>query len=50
MLERIARVLRPGGYLFLGAAETTYGIDESFERVQAGKSIFYRLARRKEGR
>jgi chemotaxis protein methyltransferase CheR len=50
VLERIAQVLRPGGYLFLGAAETTYGIDESFERVQAGKSIFYRLARRTGGR
>jgi chemotaxis protein methyltransferase CheR len=50
VLERMARVLRPGGYLFLGAAETTYGIDESFERVQAGKSIFYRLARGNGGR
>jgi chemotaxis protein methyltransferase CheR len=49
VLERIAQVLRPGGCLILGAAETTYGISESFERVQAGKTIFYRLVRRNGG-
>ena len=46
VLGRIARVMRPGGYIFLGAAETTYGIDDSFERMEAGKTIFYRLTRR----
>ena len=47
VLRRVSQVLRPGGYLFLGGAETTYGIDESFERVYAGKTVFYRLDRAK---
>jgi chemotaxis protein methyltransferase CheR len=45
VLSRVAGVLRPGGYLFLGASETTYSINDSFERVQAGKSVFHRLGR-----
>lgn len=43
LLGRIAQVLRPGGYLFLGAAETTYGVDDAWERVEFGRSICYRL-------
>jgi chemotaxis protein methyltransferase CheR len=43
LLNRVSDVLRPGGYLFLGAAETTYGLDNSYERVQVGRSICYRL-------
>ena len=42
LLSRVSRVLRPDGYLFLGAAETTYGLDNSYERVQVGRSICYR--------
>ena len=41
--DRVSEVLRPDGYLFLGAAETTYGLDNSYERVQVGRSICYRL-------
>jgi len=44
VLRQVARVLRPGGYLFLGSAETTYGLDSQWERVEIGRSIFYRLA------
>lgn len=44
VLAQVRRVLRPGGYLFLGAAETTLNIDESFERVQLGRATGYRLA------
>lgn len=33
ILGNIARVLRPGGYLFLGAAESTRGLTDAFERV-----------------
>lgn len=47
LLNRIGRVLRPGGYLLLGGAETTYGLDNSYERVEFGRSIFYRLKTRK---
>lgn len=43
LLKRVSEVLRPDGYLFLGAAETTYGLDNSYERVQVGRSICYRL-------
>ena len=39
----MSTILRPDGYLFLGAAETTYGLDNSYERVQVGRSICYRV-------
>jgi chemotaxis protein methyltransferase CheR len=42
ILGRIRHVLAPDGYLFLGGAETTLGVNDSFERVQVGKSVFYR--------
>jgi chemotaxis protein methyltransferase CheR len=37
ILKRVRQVLRPDGYLFLGGAETTLNIDESFERVPLDK-------------
>jgi chemotaxis protein methyltransferase CheR len=43
ILARIRGVLRKDGYLFLGGTETTYGIDDAFERVVLGGSAFYRL-------
>jgi chemotaxis protein methyltransferase CheR len=43
VLKRISNLLRPDGWLFLGAAETTIGIDDRFERVSAGRSSAYRL-------
>ncbi len=42
ILAKIRRVLRPGGYLFLGSAETTLSLDDAFERVRCGASICYR--------
>lgn len=33
ILDGIARLLRPDGYLFLGGAETTINLSDSFERV-----------------
>jgi chemotaxis protein methyltransferase CheR len=36
VLERVRAVLAEGGYLLLGGAESTYGIDEAFERVDLG--------------
>lgn len=42
VLAQIARVLRPGGYLFLGGAETTVGIQAGFEPVQFGRAVCYR--------
>lgn len=46
ILAKVRRLLRPGGYLFLGAAETTLNLDESFERVQLDKAGCYRLRNR----
>jgi chemotaxis protein methyltransferase CheR len=43
LLRRVGKILRPDGYLFLGGAETTYGLDDSYERVELGTSICYRL-------
>lgn len=43
-LNRVADVLGPNGYLFLGGAETTYGLVDTYERVEIGKAMAYRLA------
>ena len=37
ILQQVRRVIAPGGYLFLGAAETTLGVDESWERTPVGR-------------
>ena len=44
VLTQVSRVLAPGGVLFLGGAETTYGLDDGWERVQVGRTSFYRPA------
>lgn len=43
ILGNIRKVLRPDGYLFLGGAETTLSLDESFKRAQVGPTWCYRL-------
>jgi len=43
ILGRLARLLRPDGYLLLGGAETTFHLDDSFRRVESLKSVFYQL-------
>jgi chemotaxis protein methyltransferase CheR len=43
LLRNVARLLRPDGWLFLGAAETTIGIDDNYERVAAGRTSAYRV-------
>ncbi|MBW6432950.1 methyltransferase domain-containing protein [Actinoplanes hulinensis] len=42
VLRNAAKILRPDGLLFLGAAETTIGIDDNYERVAAGRTSAYR--------
>ncbi|GIH81470.1 CheR family methyltransferase [Planobispora longispora] len=42
VLRRIRSLMRPDGWLFLGAAETTIGIDDGYERVVAGRASAYR--------
>lgn len=41
ILARLRQVLRPGGVLFLGAAETTLNLDDSYDRVPFQKTYYY---------
>lgn len=41
ILQKVRRLLRPDGCLFLGGAETTINLDPNFERLQAGKAFYY---------
>jgi chemotaxis protein methyltransferase CheR len=43
VLQQVSNLLRSDGWLFLGSAETTIGIDDRFERVVAGRTSAYRL-------
>jgi chemotaxis protein methyltransferase CheR len=43
VLQRVSAALKPDGWLFLGSAETTIGIDDRFERVVTGRTSAYRL-------
>lgn len=43
VLWKIRKILKPDGYLLLGAAETTLGIDESFKRVAVDEGCYYQL-------
>ena len=43
ILRRVRQVTAPDGYLFLGAAEMTRGLDDSWEREPAGRSALYRI-------
>lgn len=44
ILQKVKKVMAPKAVLFLGAAETTLGLDDSFERIQLNNSVFYRLS------
>ncbi|MNK57183.1 putative biofilm formation methyltransferase WspC [compost metagenome] len=43
IVERFASSLSPGGFFFLGPAETLRGVSERFELLQSHESFFYRL-------
>lgn len=43
ILNRMAQVLNPGGYLFLGASETINGYTDAFEMIRSPHGVFYRL-------
>lgn len=43
ILRRVRQVMAPDGYLFLGAAEMTMGVDDAWERLPAGRSSVYRI-------
>jgi chemotaxis protein methyltransferase CheR len=42
ILKRVRALLKPDGWLFLGAAESTLGVDDAWERVVVGRSSAYR--------
>jgi chemotaxis protein methyltransferase CheR len=42
ILSNVRALMRPDGWLFLGAAETTLGVDDSWERVVIGRTSAYR--------
>jgi len=42
ILNEIARTLYPGGYLFLGTAETILNLQVPFERLTIGPTVVYR--------
>jgi chemotaxis protein methyltransferase CheR len=46
VLGRVRRVLRPDGYLILGGAETTFKLDDAFERVPLDRASCYRMVQR----
>lgn len=41
ILRRVREVMAPDGYLFLGAAEMTMGVDDTWDRIPAGRSSVY---------
>ena len=43
VLRKVRETLRPGGYLILGAAETTLNFDEMFCRVRMDRAVVYQV-------
>lgn len=43
IIKRVRTLLPPDGALFLGTAETPYGVDDGWDRVSAGPSTFFRV-------
>jgi chemotaxis protein methyltransferase CheR len=46
ILAKVRQILRPGGCLFLGGAETTLNVDDAFERSPVDRAVCYRLIQR----
>lgn len=42
ILNRMAKQLNPGGYLFLGASETITGYSDAFAMVRSPQGVYYR--------
>jgi len=43
ILGRVRQLLRPDGFLFLGGTETTFNLDDAFERVRFDRTICYQV-------
>jgi chemotaxis protein methyltransferase CheR len=48
ILARVRKTLKPDGYFFLGGAETTLNLDDSFKRVQIEKTAYYQMGGTRE--
>jgi chemotaxis protein methyltransferase CheR len=46
VLRRVRSVLRPGGFLLLGATESTIGIEDTWEHLAIGHGFVARSTRR----
>jgi len=44
VLANVRKVLRPGGFLVLGGAESTVALDGAFQRVELGRAVAFRHA------
>jgi len=43
ILKRMSAILNPGGYLFLGASETTINYSDDFEMIRSPAGVFFKL-------
>ena len=43
ILKRMAAIMSPGGYLFLGASEMTMGYSDDFDMVRSPAGVFFQL-------
>lgn len=43
VLDRVRKLLRPGGALFLGSAETTAGVHDGYRKDEANGAVFFRV-------
>ncbi len=43
ILKKVRQILKPDGYLFLGATESTFSVDRGFVPVPIGRTIAYQL-------
>jgi chemotaxis protein methyltransferase CheR len=46
ILQRVRRLLKPDGFLFLGGSETTIGLDDHFEPLSIDRASCFRLRER----
>ena len=43
VLGHVRQVLRPGGFLVLGGAESTLSLDSAFQRMELGKAVVFKF-------
>jgi chemotaxis protein methyltransferase CheR len=42
VLSHVRKILRPGGFLVLGGAESTLNLDGAFQRIELGRAVVFR--------